>query len=108
MNVYTTKEAAYILGVSTATLKGWTRQGKIKAHYRKRPDNYCESFYYEDDIDNCLVELTDNTLLTINKSNERKDKIEALNYLDAKYDELYNELQIIESIRNYLEQHGDL
>ena len=97
--IYNLNEAAYILGVSERTLSSWIHEGKLKARLIIDDDRHYRYKIKESDLEECLCNHTQHALDTINRYNRHKERQRHLEYLDAREEELYSELCIIEQMK---------
>ena len=100
---YSISDAAYVLGVNGSTITRWIRTGKLKVEWKKSryDENELIPCYIikESDLEECICNHTQQTITMINTYNQRKDRQRQLDYLDARENELYDELCIIQHMK---------
>lgn len=115
---YTIKEAAYLLGVSKATVLYWITKGQLKAYKVKSEAKKEWNFDNQVDMSNdcrCCYAISpewldmldiSNSLLTDNKctARDRQELDGYLDYLDKRYADLCSELDEIAKIQNRLRE----
>lgn len=99
--LYNINEAAYILGVCDHTVREWIKDGKLKAVLLRGSNGYASYQIKEDDIEECLLNHTQHALEVINRFYSRREKERYLQSLDAREEELYEELCVLEEMRQY-------
>lgn len=103
MRTYTTEEAAYLLGVSNHTILSWIRNGQLKATRCVGELGY--GYYYqinENDLEESIANHAQHTFDMIELYGRRRDRQRKLDYLDARENELYDELCIIQEMKRQI------
>lgn len=103
MRNYTTEEAAYLVGVSTHTILSWIRNGQLKATRCVGELGY--GYYYqinEKDLEESVCNHTQQVLSMVDTYSRRRDRQRKLDYLDARENELYDELCILQEMKRQI------
>ena len=99
MRTYTVQEAGYLLGVSTDAIFRWIREGRLKATWSVNEIGYGGYQINENDLEESICNHTQQVITIVDTYNRRKDRQRQLDYLDARYNELYDELCIIQEMK---------
>lgn len=104
---YTVRELAGMFEVDIKTVRRWINEGLLKAYWCKCVSvkgntEYGGYIVYEADLEDFDPIKNRHSLRMMMADQNRKENQKYLDYLDKRYDDLCNELEIITRTREYL------